>query len=87
MEQEFYEIEHFADRRNFLDKAYSYQLFFNIARPNSYKENKTPWQIAREKVPDLSERVPLIPPVFIEDLMEKDLENLPLGGHDVSSTP
>ena len=87
MEQEFYEIEHFADRRDFLDKAYSYQLFFNIGRPNSYKEHKTPWQIAREKVPDLSELVPLIPPVFIENLMEKNLENLPQGGHDVSSTP
>jgi transposase len=87
MEQEFYEIENFADRPDFLDKAYSYQLFFNIERPNSYKENKTPWQLAREKVPDLPESVALIPPVFIEDLMEKDLENLTLGGHDVSSTP
>ncbi len=84
---EFYELEHFVDRSDFLDKAYSYQLFFNIARPNSYKENKTPWQLAREKEPDLSERIALIPPVFIEDLMEKYLDYPPSGGHDVPSTP
>jgi hypothetical protein len=28
--------------KDFLDKAYTYQLFFNIVRPNTYKENKTP---------------------------------------------
>ena len=87
IEIEFYELEHFVDRTDFLDKAYSYQLFFNIARPNSYKENKTPWQLAREKEPDLSERIALIPPVFIEDLMEKYLDYPPSGGHDVPSTP
>ena len=87
MELEFYELEHFADRKDFLDKAYSYQMFFNFARPNSYKENKTPWQLAREKQPDLSERIAMIPPVFIEDLMEMYLDYPPSGGHDVPSTP
>ena len=87
MELEFYELEHFTDREDFLNKAYSYQMFFNFARPNSYKENKTPWQLAREKVPDLSERIAMIPPVFIEDLMEKYLDYPPSGGHDVPSTP
>jgi transposase len=87
VEVEFYEIENFEDRVDFLDKAYAYQLFFNLMRPNSYKENKTPWQLAEEKQPDLSKKIAMIPPVFIEDLMEKDLENLAQGGHDVSSVP
>ena len=56
-------------------------------RPNSYKENKTPWELAKEKQKDLSKKIAMIPPVFIEDLMEKDLENLAQGGHDVSSVP
>jgi len=87
MEREFYELEHFSDPHDFLAKAYSYQLFFNLARPNSYKENKTPWQIAKEKEPELSQRIALIPPVFIEDLLEKKLENPFQRGHDVPSTP
>lgn len=35
----------------------------------------------------MSKKIAMIPPVFIEDLMEKDLENLAQGGHDVSSVP
>jgi transposase len=87
VEMEFYEIENFEDRDDFLDKAYTYQLFFNLMRPNSYKEYKTPWQLAVKKLPNLSKKVAMIPPVFIEDLMEKDLENFVQGGHDVSSVP
>jgi transposase-like protein len=87
MEREFYEIEHFTDPYDFLQKAYSYQLFFNLIRPNSHKENKTPWQIAKEKEPSLSQSIALIPPVSIEDLLEMKLENPLIRGHDVSSTP
>ena len=63
IETEFYEIEHFSSRQNFMDKAYSYQLFFYLVRPNSYKENKTPWQLAKEKYPGLSVDIARIPPV------------------------
>ncbi|MDP8218037.1 MAG: hypothetical protein P9M03_04870, partial [Candidatus Theseobacter exili] len=47
-------------------KAYSYQLFFNLHRPNTYKENKTPWQLAREKVPNLDKRLLMIPPIDLD---------------------
>ena len=87
VETEFYEIEAFRDRNDFLDKAYSYQLFFNLHRPNSYKENKTPWQLAREKNPDLPIEVPKIPPVFLDDLYDQQLESSLQGGHDVSTVP
>jgi transposase len=87
MEREFYEIEHFTDPHDFLEKAYSYQLFFNLARPNSYKENKTPWQIAKAKQPELSQSIALIPPVLIDDLLEIKLENPLTRGHDLPSTP
>jgi len=36
MEMEFYEIEHFQNRQDFLNKATSYQLFFNLHRPRRY---------------------------------------------------
>jgi len=87
VEMEFYELETFADREDFLRKARTYQLFFNLLRPNTYKEGKTPWQLAKQKVPTLSIKTAMIPPVFIEDLMENQLEKNPRRGHDVPSTP
>lgn len=87
VEIEFYEIESFKDPQDFLNKAYSYQLFFNLVRPNSYKENKTPWQLVREKDPTLPIEVAMIPPVFLEDLLDKRLEIEAKGGHDVSTVP
>jgi len=38
METEFYMIEAFANRDDFLAKATSYNLYFNLARDNSGKE-------------------------------------------------
>jgi transposase len=86
MEMEFYEIEKFYSRQNFMDKAYSYQLSFNLMRPNSYKENKTPWQLAKEKKMDLDIRVAMIPPVDLCKLLKNNLF-LFQGGYDVYSVP
>jgi hypothetical protein len=87
VEMEFYELETFIDRDDFLRKARTYQMAFNLLRPNSYKEAKTPWQLAKEKKPDLSIQVAMIPPVFIEDLMDHRPSLMLQGGHDVPSTP
>ena len=87
VELEFYELETFSSKIDFMNKAYAYQLFFNLQRPNTYKENKTPWQLAREKVPDLSIEIPKIPPVDLCDLSKKRLDFLAKGGYDVCSTP
>jgi transposase len=87
VEIEFYELEAFIGRDDFLRKARTYQMAFNLLRTNSYKEGKTPWQLAKEKKPDLPIDVPMIPPVFIEDLMDKTPSLSIKGGHDVPSTP
>ena len=68
MEMEFYEIEQFKDRSDFFSKATCYQMFFNLHRPNSYKEHKTPWQLAQEKSPNLDKRLLMIPPVDLDKL-------------------
>jgi transposase len=86
IEMEFYEIEKFHSRQNFMDKAYSYQLYFNLERTNSYKEDKTPWQLAKEKIPDLDVSVAMIPPVDLCKLLKNNLFLL-TGGHDVYSVP
>mgnify|MGYP001610655437 FL=1 len=87
IEVEFYEIEQFADRADFLEKAYTYQLFFNLERPNTYKESKSPWQLAREKCPDMPKEVLMLPPVDLDALLDKKLDLAAQGGYDVSSSP
>ena len=87
VEMEFYEIEEFEDKEEFLNKAYSYQLFFNLLRPNTYKENQTPWQIASKKEPNLPIEIAKIPPICLDDLFLKKLDSSLKVGYDVSSVP
>lgn len=42
IEDEFYEVERFTSRADFLAKAGSYNLWLNVARRNRGKEHKTP---------------------------------------------
>ncbi|MEI6050777.1 MAG: helix-turn-helix domain-containing protein, partial [Bacteroidota bacterium] len=73
IETEFYEIENFTNRINFMEKANTYQLFFNLERPNTYKENKNPWQLAQEKRPDIPKEALMLPPVDLDALLNKKL--------------
>ena len=87
IETEFYEIENFIDRMDFMEKAHTYQLFFNLERPNTYKENKSPWQLAQEKNPDITKGALMLPPVDLDALLNKKLANSAIGGYDVYSVP
>lgn len=48
IEEEFYNLTSFSSREDFLKKAESYRLFYNLQRPNFSKEAKTPWFIAQK---------------------------------------
>ena len=37
IEREFYDLEEFSSKEEFLEKVTTYQDYFNFARPNSYK--------------------------------------------------
>ena len=87
MELEFYEIESFTNRLNFMQKAACYQLFFNLHRPNSYKEHKTPWQLIQEKNPDFDKRLLMIPPVDLDQLLRWKHLLLAKGGNDLLTVP
>ena len=87
METEFYELETFADREDFMSKANTYQLFFNLERPNTYKEHKTPWQLAREKKPDLDKQLLMTPAIDLDLLLERYLNFLAQGGKDLLTNP
>ncbi|MCX8093920.1 MAG: helix-turn-helix domain-containing protein [Candidatus Goldbacteria bacterium] len=71
-EIEFFDIENFYGLQDFLDKAFTYQLFFNLVRPNTYKENKTPWDIVKEKNPDLPKNVCMLPPIILDKMISKE---------------
>jgi len=87
METEFYEIEQFADRLDFMRKASTYQLFFNLERPNTYKEHKTPWQLAQEKKPDLDKRLLMTVAVDLDTLLNTYTSLLAQGGNNLLTNP
>lgn len=68
VEQEFYSCEAFQDRTQFFAKAYSYLLFYNYFRPNSWKENQSPWEIVQKAFPDLDRNVLNLPPIHLDPL-------------------
>jgi hypothetical protein len=87
METEFYEIETFANRADFISKANTYQLFFNLERPNTYKEDKTPWQLTQEKKPDLDKRLLMTAAVDLDVLLNTYTSFLTQGGKNLLTDP
>ena len=87
MENEFYRIEKFKDRADFIKKAQSYLLYFNIARTNSGKENKTPWQLLKEKNTSADPRIPVFKVHYLDHLHENLLHNKLQGGTMSGSFP
>ena len=87
VEAEFFEIEQFENREDFFAKATSYQLFFNLVRTNSYKEHKTPLQLALEKKPDLNQQLLLVPPVDLDKLLRMKFSLINQRGKDLLTVP
>jgi transposase len=87
MESEFYEIESFADRGEFIDKANHYQWFFNLARKNTGKENKTPWQLVNDKLNSPDPMLPLLSVEYLDQMHEKKLHQSAAGVYDVWALP
>src|SRR3984893_9526711 len=80
-EDEFFDLELFSGRGDFLAKVHTYQLYFNLARPNSHKENLTPWQIIERLTPRSPLDLCLLPPVFLDYYLNDS------GGYDVPGHP
>ena len=90
IEDEFYDLETFRNRAEFLAKASLYQLYFNLARPNSHKGDLTPWQIIHQLDPRLPLNVCLLPPAFLDyrlDALRRDDRPTPKGGYDLPRFP
>jgi transposase len=81
MEQEFYEVERFHSRLDFIAAANHYQLFFNLARRNSAKEHQTPWELVNQKLSDANPQLPLLSVPYLEQLHHSVLHSSPAGGY------
>jgi len=79
-EDEFYDREDFAGRVHFLEKARSYWLYFNVARRNGYKGNRSPLEMLQEYAPQVDPRITLWRSAFLEDhsyiLLPKEIQRL-----------
>jgi transposase len=80
-EDEFFDLEDFSSRGEFLAKVHTYQLYFNIGRPNSHKENQSPWQIIERLAPRSPLELCLLPPIFLDYYLNDS------GGYDVPGHP
>ena len=87
IEDEFYEVERFHSRSDFLAKAATYNLWFNVARTNSHKEHQTPWQIIHQRDKNISPHIVLLPPVFLDELFAQHSHYIPAGGYHVVPGP
>lgn len=87
IEDEFYEVERFTSRQDFLAKAATYTLWFNVARTNSYKSHNTPWGIIHDRDPTISPQIATLPPVFLDELFMQRLDAKGKGGYDVIPHP
>ena len=90
MEDEFYTVELFRSREDFLAKAATYQLTFNLIRKNSGKEWCTPWELVQKKLDHPHPDLPLFRPVYLDEVVEGASELAPTGtegGNDVSRHP
>ena len=80
IEDEFYEVETLCCRDDFLAKTTTYNLWFNAVRKNSYKGDKTPWDIVQERNPNISPDIVALPPCYLDELFNKKFDSITKGG-------
>src|SRR5690606_24897151 len=66
IEEEFFDLERFSGLADFLRKVTLYQHYFNFGRPNSYKADRTPWEIVQRDYPEGRPELLALPPVLLE---------------------
>ncbi len=70
IEDEFFDLEDYAAKKELLSKSYTYMQYFNLLRINRYKGSKTPSQILDEyQVNFDKERIFYFKPVVLDHLI------------------
>ena len=72
IEDEFYDLEAYRNRRHFLHKAFLYMLYFNCIRRFRYKNGQTSLQILKKtcRQPNVH-RIPYLQPIILDDQIKK----------------
>jgi len=87
IETEFYDIESFRHRRDFLQKATTYQLWYNVARQNRSRGWKSPLDLLTEKAPQLDATILLLHPVDLGPLWLNQVSRHPKVAHHLPIHP
>jgi hypothetical protein len=69
IENEFFDLENFSGRAHFMATAGTYQYYYNFARKNRSRANKTPIELLREKAPNLHPHILLLHPCLLDSHM------------------
>ncbi|MDF9834445.1 transposase, partial [Ereboglobus sp. PH5-5] len=77
IENEFFDMENFAGAGQFMAAVTTYQHYYNFARTNRSRANKTPAQLLREKSPQIDPRVLLLSPLLLDAPMGQLLSGPP----------
>lgn len=81
IEDEFFDLEPFPRRGDFLAQAHTSQHSFNRARPNPHKEHQTPGPILARLAPRSPLELCLLPPVLLDSYVNDS------GGYDLARLP
>jgi transposase-like protein len=92
IEEELFNLERFASRREFFQKTSAWQLWWNTTRTNRYKAGRTPDQILLETRPQRDPKLWLLPALDLDALLAKKtdpktLNKSPTGGYYVPALP
>jgi hypothetical protein len=87
VEDEFFEVESFKSRKIFFDKATQYVIWFNVARKNSYKGYKTPWNIINARNPAIKPQIAILPALDLDELLKLKLANPAQRGYHLGIHP
>lgn len=91
VETEFFDLERFAGRDDFFDRASAWILWWNAVRKNTYKYNRAPDHILLEDRPERDPKVWLLPALDVDRLVARRASGAPLkkksGGYYVLALP
>ena len=79
IQQEFFDLEPFRSRRDFFEKAATYQAWWNFVRPNYSKGKKTPAQILQQE--GLDPIILLVPPTDLDAMLRRQPDTRQAGQH------
>ena len=79
IQQEFFDLEPFRSRRDFFEKAATYQAWWNFVRPNYSKGKRTPAQILQQE--GLDPIILLAPPADLDAMLRRQPDTQQVGQH------